>query len=159
MAPYLLLDNAFNVGAFAAQHGLSSLSFWSLNRDNPSNLDYVDSESSNNPEQRVTGEYTRSFLAGALNVLLPTLPDVLQVVDTHMKTQPVDITSSPHWRAKEIEASVASALPPSTPAVEEPAPARLRGTLFRPGKARSPSSPLHAPSYHHQPPILTFLIT
>ncbi|RLR17549.1 hypothetical protein D8L93_08280 [Sodalis-like symbiont of Bactericera trigonica] len=95
----------------AAQHGLSSLLLWSLNRDNPSSLDYVHSESSSNPEQRVTGEYTRSFLAGALNVPLPTLPDNVQVVDAQMKPQPVDITSSTHWRAKEIEAAVASALP------------------------------------------------
>ncbi|MGL9773127.1 MAG: hypothetical protein ACR5LG_01950 [Sodalis sp. (in: enterobacteria)] len=124
------LDNAFNVGAFAAQHGLSSLSFWSLNRDNPSNLDYVGSKSSSNPEQRVTGEYTRSFLAGALNVLLPTLPDVVQLVDAQMKTQPLDIASSPHWRAKKIGAAVASALPPPLPpwrnrhAASKPQPSR-----------------------------------
>ncbi|WP_074011711.1 hypothetical protein [Candidatus Sodalis sp. SoCistrobi] len=115
------LDNAFNVGAFAAQQGLSMLSHWSLNRDNPSDHGYVDSESSSNPEQRVTGEYTSSFLAGASSVPLPMLPDVVQVVDAQRKTSPVDITSSPHWRAKEIEAAVASALSASTPAEEAPA--------------------------------------
>ncbi|MBT9432371.1 hypothetical protein JZM24_09970 [Candidatus Sodalis endolongispinus] len=114
------LDNAFNVAAFAAQQGLSLLSHWSLNRGNPSHLGYPDSESSSNQDQRVTGEYTSRFLAGASSVPFPTLPDVVQVVDAQLKTPPVDITSSPHWRAKEIEAAVASALSASTPAEEEP---------------------------------------
>ena len=51
---------------------------------------------------------------------LPTLPDVVQVVDAQLKTSPVDITSSPHWRAKEIEAAVACAMSSSTPAEAEP---------------------------------------
>ncbi|CAK8744102.1 hypothetical protein SODG_007222 [Sodalis praecaptivus] len=110
------LANAFDVGAFAAQHGLSSLSLWSLNRDVPSDFDYVDPGSSSNPEQRTVGEYTLNFLAGALSTSVPTLPNTVEVVDTQLKTPTAEVTSSPQWCAKEIEAAVASAATISAPA-------------------------------------------
>ncbi|MGP4141402.1 MAG: hypothetical protein ACTXOH_12205 [Sodalis sp. (in: enterobacteria)] len=115
------LANAFDVGAFAAQHGLSSLSLWSLNRDVPSDFDYVDPGSSSNPEQRTVGEYTLNFLAGALSTSVPTLPNTVEVVDTQLKTPTAEVTSSPQWCAKEIEAAVASAAAISAPAGEVPA--------------------------------------
>lgn len=86
------LTNAFDVGAFAAKYGLASLSLWSLNRDVPSDFDYVDPGSSCNPEQRTVGEYTLNFLTGALSTSVPTLPNTVEVVDTQLKTPTAEVT-------------------------------------------------------------------
>ncbi|CAI1963674.1 Probable bifunctional chitinase/lysozyme precursor [Serratia quinivorans] len=64
------LTHARDVGAFARMKGLFSLSFWDLNRDNPSSFSYTDNQSSSyNPttgeaNQTESGQYTMAFSTG-----------------------------------------------------------------------------------------------
>jgi chitinase len=56
------LKDAKTVQEYAADKGIGFKSFWSFNRDNPSDYSYVDLTTSSNPEQKEPGEYTKSLL-------------------------------------------------------------------------------------------------
>ncbi|EGC30398.1 hypothetical protein DICPUDRAFT_50758 [Dictyostelium purpureum] len=52
------IDDASKVANFCATNSLSFLSHWDLNRDNPSSFSYVDLQTSSNPDQKSSGDYT-----------------------------------------------------------------------------------------------------
>lgn len=56
------IKDALQVKEYAAQKNLGIKSFWSFNRDNPSDYSYVDLTTSSNPEQKVSGEYTLNLV-------------------------------------------------------------------------------------------------
>jgi chitinase len=56
------LKDADALTEFGELNGLSFLSMWSFNRDNPSDYAYVDLTTSSNPEQRFSGEYCSRFV-------------------------------------------------------------------------------------------------
>lgn len=58
------LDDVNTLARFAKLNPLSFIGIWSFNRDNPSHYTYVDLTTSSNPEQKVSGEYSKLFVAG-----------------------------------------------------------------------------------------------
>jgi hypothetical protein len=66
------LDDVNTLTRFAKLNPLSFIGIWSFNRDNPSGYTYVDLETSSNPEQRVSGEYSQLFVSGLKAATPPT---------------------------------------------------------------------------------------
>ncbi|CCV02103.1 Chitinase [Invertebrate iridovirus 25] len=58
------LKDAALLGSFQK---LNFIGFWSFNRDNPSSLGHVDLQTSSNPEQKESGEYTMTFVKAIQN--------------------------------------------------------------------------------------------
>ncbi|TPW42076.1 hypothetical protein FKM52_12030 [Mixta tenebrionis] len=56
------LENAREVGVYAREHNVAFIGSWSLNRDNPSNSQWVELESSSNPQQTYSCEYAKYFI-------------------------------------------------------------------------------------------------
>ncbi|MBV7407003.1 chitinase [Enterobacter sp. ENT03] len=58
------LDDASTVASFAKDKRVNFIGMWSFNRDNPSSYSYVDLITSSNPEQKTSGDYSRTFVSG-----------------------------------------------------------------------------------------------
>lgn len=58
---FVLTDSTI-VGDFVKQNNLNFVSFWDLNRDNPSAYTYVDLTSSSANNQKESGDYSRAFV-------------------------------------------------------------------------------------------------
>ena len=58
------LEDAEEVASFAGNEQVNFIGMWSFNRDNPSSYNYVDLTTSSNPEQKASGDYSRTFVSG-----------------------------------------------------------------------------------------------
>ncbi|KAF2077891.1 hypothetical protein CYY_000769 [Polysphondylium violaceum] len=56
------IPNATSVGQYSLSKNTAFVSFWDLNRDNPSSFTYVDLTSSSNPKQEKSGDYSKAFV-------------------------------------------------------------------------------------------------
>ncbi|KAK5576394.1 hypothetical protein RB653_007536 [Dictyostelium firmibasis] len=56
------IDDAASVSKFAKSNQMSFTASWDLNRDNPSSFSYVDLQTSSNPDQKESGEYSITFV-------------------------------------------------------------------------------------------------
>ncbi|KAF2071894.1 hypothetical protein CYY_006796 [Polysphondylium violaceum] len=60
------IPDSTSVGQYCLSKSIAFVSFWDLNRDNPSYFTYVDLNSSSNPHQQKSGDYSKAFVEAIL---------------------------------------------------------------------------------------------